>query len=254
MGHQNCALDHVFQLSYITRPGITHQQRHCVGRYGGDTLAKILIGILKEFPHHERDAVPALPQRGQLKHEAIQAKEKVAAELARIDLRWQVAIRGGDNSGTDLDGLVAAHAANLATFESSQHLGLQRWKHLTDFVQEQGALRSNFKQAHLVSDCSSESAPDMAKQFRFQQSLSECRAVHGYQRCLRPRALAMNEVDDELFSRAGFAAHENRRVQAGDRRGLPDGIHHFLAAYDEVGFFGELECLCRRTVVVQFAP
>ena len=72
----------------------------------------------------ERDVVAALAQGRQRERHDLQAVVEVLAEASGRDLGLEVLVGRGHDADVDLDGLLAAHALELALLQRAQELEL----------------------------------------------------------------------------------------------------------------------------------
>jgi hypothetical protein len=74
-----------------------------------------------------------------IERDDVQAVEKVLAEVAALDLFFEVLVGGGDDAHAHLNELGGAHRFEALLFEGAEDLGLGLEAHVADFVQEQRA-------------------------------------------------------------------------------------------------------------------
>ena len=84
---------------------------------------------------------------GQVDAQDVEAVVQVAPERAHQHLLAQVAVGGGDHAHVHADGLLAAHAPELALLQHAQQLGLRAQRHLADLVQEDAAAVGQLEEA-----------------------------------------------------------------------------------------------------------
>ncbi len=142
-------------------------------------------------------------------------------------------MRRRDDADVYLDRLVAADARDLAVFQHAQQLGLQRQRHVADFVEEQGAAVGIFETAlaHLVG--AGEGAGLVAEQLVVEQALVQGGAVQGGERLVLARAVVVQRLGDQLLARAVFAEDQHGGVGRGGRaEALQDLLHAAAVAHD----------------------
>ena len=122
-----------------------------------------------------RNVVSARAQRGQMNFERVDAEHQVFAKIALVDHFLQIAMRGADHAHVDGERFVFANAADFATFQQAQQLGLHRLGQFADLVQEQRAAVGHFEQADAVLVGAGEAAFAMAEQFAFDQAFGQVR-------------------------------------------------------------------------------
>ena len=106
-------LDDVDQLADVARPVVLLE---CLEGLVADRLdLAVAVGVdveiagLQEVVGQQRDVLEAVPQRGKLEADDAEAIEEVLAEAAGLDLLLEVAVGGGDDSGTH------THQSNFAS-------------------------------------------------------------------------------------------------------------------------------------------
>ena len=80
--------------------------------------------LLQEVVGEQRDVARPLAQRRDVDLDHVQAVEEVLAEAALLELLLEVAVGGGHDAHVHLEGLVAAHALELALLQEAQQLDL----------------------------------------------------------------------------------------------------------------------------------
>jgi hypothetical protein len=105
----------------------------------------------------------------------------------------QVAIGGGDDADVHALQPCAAEPHELALLEHAQQLGLDGWRHLADFVEEEHAAVRLLDASRLRRHRPGERAALVTEQFRLEQLVGECGAVD---RDERPMAAPRSVVDE----------------------------------------------------------
>src|SRR4051794_30452553 len=96
----------------------------------------------EEVVGQQRNVFPALGERRDVELDHVQPVVEVFAEFTRGNALLQLPVRGGDDAHIHIEALVRAYGADLALFERSQELHLERQWHVADLIEEQGpALR-----------------------------------------------------------------------------------------------------------------
>ncbi len=164
----------------------------------------------------------ALAQVGHADGNHTEAIVEILAELIFGYRLIQIAVGGGDNPHIDGNLTGAADRANRALLQHTQQFHLHGQRHLTDFVQEDGAAACDFKQAALVLIGSGKSALQVSEEFAFQQSLGKGAAVHGYERLGGARRTNVNGAGYQFLTGTALTVNQNG---AG---GGSDGTHRLL--------------------------
>ena len=169
----------------------------------------LLAVLLEEVLHQQRDVVAALAQRRQVDADDVQPIVEVLAEPALFHLLLQVDVGRGDDAHVDLDRLHAAEAHELALLHDAQQLGLRFDRDVADLVEEDAALVGEVEHALLRVDGAGERALDVAEQRRFEQVGRQVAGVHGDERLLAARRVAVDGARDQLLTGAALAGDQN---------------------------------------------
>ena len=102
----------------------------------------------------------------------------------------------------DADPAVAADRLDHALFEHAEQLGLQRHRHLGDFVKKKGAAVSSAEDALVRGRCTGESTLLMAEQDGFKHIVGNGCAIHRDKRCLATLRMIMDKSGEDLFAGA----------------------------------------------------
>ena len=89
------------------------------------------------------------------------------------DLLLEVAVGRGDHPDIDADVGGAAHALEALLLEEAQQLGLQRRRHLADFVEEDRPAVGGFEQAPLLHPRVGEGPALVAEELALEQLLRQ---------------------------------------------------------------------------------
>ena len=87
----------------------------------------------------------ALAQRRNADGHHAQAVEKVLAEFLLRNQRAQVAVGGGDHAHAHANGLLPAHAVELAFLQHAQQFGLRGAVQVAHFIKEDAAAIRQFE-------------------------------------------------------------------------------------------------------------
>ena len=114
------------------------------------------------------DVALAIPQRRQCQREGIEPVVQVLAELARVHHLQQWLMGCRYHAHIDRDGRDGPQAGDAPLLQYAQQAGLQRERHVADFVQKQGSRVGCFKQPALAAAArTGESAFLVAEQLAF---------------------------------------------------------------------------------------
>src|SRR5581483_11662352 len=109
----------------------------------------------------------------------MQPVEDVLAEPSFLDLRLEVAMRGGNDPHIDLDRRVVADASYFLLLQHPVQLHLDGKRKLADLVEEERPAGSLLEQSRLGSRCSGERAACMAEQLALHQLGGQRTAIDG---------------------------------------------------------------------------
>ena len=181
-------------------------------------------------------------------------KIQIFAKRSRRDRRTQIAIGRGHDAGIDLDVALTADAPDLPLLQGPEQLGLNRRRDFADFIEKDRSVAGDFEEPCLVAHCTRERAAHVPEQLRFEQRLGEGCTVDADERRGGPRALIVNQADDELLARAALAIDQYRRVERCNARRHLEDMLHGCAACDEVPGRGMPVYALPKQVELAFAP
>jgi hypothetical protein len=90
-------------------------------------------------------------------------------------------MRRGYDSYIHVDGTVVSHALQFPAFQKSQQLCLQPQGYLANFVEEESTAMRSFNASGATLHRAGEGTARVAKKFRFEQALGNCRTIQGDQ-------------------------------------------------------------------------
>ena len=143
-------------------------------------------------------------------------------------------MRGDDHADVGLDRLDAAEALELAELDHPQQLDLEVRREVADLVEEDRAAVGPFEAAELSLDGPGEGPLLVAEQLAFEQRLGQGGAVDLDERLVRPQAVVVDGVGDEVLARAALAADQHGRVAVGHLLDQPVHLLHRVARADHV--------------------
>src|SRR5262249_2005588 len=94
-----------------------------------------------------RQVIAPLAKRRQRNRDDLQAIEQIGAKPLLLDERLQILVCRRDQSHVGRESFAAAQAVEPLLLQYPQHFGLQRQRHVTDFVQKQRAAVTLFELA-----------------------------------------------------------------------------------------------------------
>ena len=129
----------------------------------------LLVEIGQDGFGQRRHVVETLAQRRQVDGEDVQPIVQVLAELALGGHGLQVLIGGGDQPDVHLGFTGGAQPPDLAILQHAQQLGLERERHVADFVQQQRAAVGQFETSLAGHQRAGKRALFVAEQLAFNQ-------------------------------------------------------------------------------------
>ena len=215
VAHDEGALHDVPQLADVAGPAVL--QEDGLGP-GGEGLL-VLVGVVQlvdDGPGELGDVALALAQGRDPDGEDAQTVEEVLAEGALGDAALQIAVRGGDDAGVDLDGAAAADAGDLPLLEDAQELGLGGEGQLADLVEEDGALVGDLEETGLALAVGpGEGAALVAEQLALGKVLGDRAAVDADEVLPGAGGALVDVRRDALLADAGLALDEDDGVELG---------------------------------------
>ncbi len=157
------------------------------------------------------DVIAALAQRRQAQPHHVQPMQKVGAEAALRHQRFQVLVGGRNDPYIHPDQFAPTHTEELAFGQHAQQAGLQRQRHVTDFVQEQRAAIGLLEAAHVPPLRAGERPGLMTEQLALQQFGRNGRRVECHERALHARRFVVQRMRHQLLAGAGFAVDQHRQ-------------------------------------------
>ena len=157
------------------------------------------------MPGQFKQVAFALAQGGQLDRELRQTVVEVFAKAALADQLCQVAVGRRDDAHIDFVGIVGTQGPDFTLLQYAQQLGLQRQRHVTNFVQQQGAAAGRVKQPDTVTVGTRKCAFAVTKQLAFEQVFRERCAVLHNKGLAATGAAVVNGARNHFFAGTGFA-------------------------------------------------
>ena len=153
-----------------------------------------------------------LAQGRQAQTNHIQTVKQVLAKHAFFDALLKVLVGGGNDAHIGFDGAVSAHTVEMTIGQNTQQTRLQIKRHVTNFVQEQGAAFSLLKTTTPGSLSARKCTAFVTKQFAFKQIFGNGSRVDGHKRTIGTRRMLVQRAGNQFFARARFAGDHDRDV------------------------------------------
>ena len=239
--------DGVLKLSDVSRPRIPQQQFHRCGFNFQRRLLRASI-LLRKMRGQDRDVLHPFSQGWQLDLDDVEPIKQILTEFSLFHEALQRPVRRSDHAHVDLDCPCSTHALERPLLQNSQQFDLHSGRHITDFIQKNGAAVRLFKPPLALPGSTSEGPFLVAEQFAFKQVFWQCRTIdrHQWPRAMRSRGL-MNRLGHHLFARTRLAVEQNRRVGRSHIVDELEDFKHAGAFTDDV-----FESVCSESVMGYF--
>ena len=192
------------------------QAAHRSGAQTRQRLAGHGARHLQEVHGQQRDIRLALPQRRYLDARHPKTVQQILAETAGGDLVDQMTVGGGDDADIDRPRLGFPHPCHLALLQHPEQRGLNRQRHVADFVEENRAARRCLEQPLVIGDRPGKGALAVAEQLTGHQGFAEAGRVDGDEGALPARAGLVDGPRHQFLARTGLAFDQHGPVAAGD--------------------------------------
>src|SRR5215471_7902620 len=220
LGKNHRPFDHVFQLSDISRPGISGQPPHRGGWNTLDAASDSACIAADKVMHEHRDIIRALTQWRHQDGKNVESVEQIAAELALRDRLAEITVGRGNHTNINPDRGAAANALELLFLEHAQQLDLYvRWK-LADLVEEDRTAVGQFESSHALVRGPGKSALLVAEEFAFDKTGREHGAVDLDQWPVTAGTSGMYRTCNQLLTGSSLAQDQDRRIGGRNQPGL----------------------------------
>ena len=219
------ALHHVLEFADVARPFVREQRVLQHDRRPHRRPAIHRGELQQEELDQLRDLFTPLAQGRHVDFDHLQAIVEVFAEGAGAHHRVEVAIGRRDHPHVDVDGAIAAQLGELAILQHMENLGLQRLRHLADFVEQDGAVLRELELADAGGGGAGEGAALVPEQLAFEQFGRQGRAVDLHEGRAAARRSPVNLTRDHLLADAALTTQQHADIVVGD---AIDHGHHRL--------------------------
>ena len=199
-----------------------------------DVLLIALPELVEEVIAQQRDVLGALAQRRHAQRDRVDAEVEILSQAPLAKRRVEIDVRGADQTKVDVDDPVAPDRPVLALLQHPQQLRLEVRRHLADFVEQQRAALGHLEESLLVHRRAGERAFLVAEQLRLDEVLRNRCAIDLDERTLRPLAVVVNRVRDQLLAGAVLALNEDVGFAGGHAFDQLEELLHLLALADYV--------------------
>src|SRR5579863_865765 len=202
------ALDHVLEFADVAGPVVSEKASHCILGNRSDVAVR-RAEFFEEMIHQERNIALAFAQRRQFDLHDVQSEEKVLAKPSFADRRFQVAIRGRDDSRRNRNTVGRADRPYFLFLNRAQQFGLQIHRKISDFIQKESPCIGGFHKPLLRVRGSREGALHMPEKLRFDQRGRQRRAIHRNKGPVLARAQIMDRARDQFLTRSAFSQDQH---------------------------------------------
>ena len=170
----------------------------------------IFVGkLLQEALRQRNNIFPALPQGWQADVNGINTVIKVFAEPSVPHKSLQVHICSANQADINGNWLRAAHTGNRPVLDSTEQLGLQMQRNISDLVQEQSTALRKLKLACMVCMGIGESPFYMTEQLTFKKRFCDSSGVYCHHRLTTPEAASMNLPRKDILAGSVFSGDKD---------------------------------------------
>ena len=215
-GDRTQALHQIFQLSYISRPVISHQGvRGILGEFLG--RFPCFFGVeIQEMVQEEGNITPSLPQGRNLNGEYIESVEKILAKLCICDQPVKAFVGGGEESDVNLDDLVASESFKFFFLDGPQQLGLHINIQGVDIVQKDRSLIGYFELPHSGAVCTGEGPLIVPEYLTLHEGGRDGGTIDDHERPVPPRTQIVNGPCHQLLAGSALPLNEHGPVTLRD--------------------------------------
>src|SRR6185437_1388976 len=178
--------DHVFQLAYISPPGVFLEDQQSLRRKALDRFPIFLGELLCELFCEQRYILAPLSKWRYSQFHHRETVEKVLTEGAVCDCRTKIAVCGSNDSHVHPSWCERSDRQDLLVLNDAQQLRLRGRRHIPHLIEEKRSAIRQFEEAYLIAVSTSEGAADVSEHLAFEKCLRYCRAVHHHELALDP--------------------------------------------------------------------
>ncbi len=210
IGHQEGALNHILEFTYVTRPGmLAHPGQRGVRQPCARAPCWRGVAFEKMPCEHINIAHPG-SQRRNFERENANPKVQVFAKPAFAHRLFETAVGGGDQTKVERNFLMRPDAFHDAFLQDPQQFGLQFGRHLADLVQKQRAPVREFELPCLALLGAGKGTALIAKEGGFEQVFGDRGTVDRNKGPARALRVRMDITGEHFFARARLTAQQHR--------------------------------------------
>src|SRR5487761_278183 len=171
------ALQHIAQLTHVSRPRIRLEQLHYFRIHTGRMTAVLAIDVRKQLLDKQRQIVLVIAQRGQVDMEHIETEIKVLPKVPERYGLLRIFIRRREDANVDGRFDLAPNPPDLVVFQHAQKLGLRLRGHFADFIEQQRSAVGKLEAAEPAFGGACERAFFVAENLAFHQRFGNRGAI-----------------------------------------------------------------------------
>ena len=168
-GADHGKFDGAFELSNIAGPGVGHEQMETVRVQVSDAFAGGRTDLAEQGLCEQWNVISSISKRRQMDARHADAIEQISSKGAANDVFIEIVMRRGEDADVHLSRTGFSQARNFFFLKHSEQTGLDGGRDISDFIQEQGAAVSRFKESMVIVDRAGEVAWLVAKQLGAEQ-------------------------------------------------------------------------------------
>ena len=182
---------------------------------GASSRGRLPVGLrktLEEVSGKGGNIFATLAQGRHVEGDDVEAVEEVLAEIAALDLLFEILVGGGDDADVHRMDSWAPTGSKRCSSRDAQDFGLGPEAHVADFVEEERAAVGLLELADLALMGAGEAAFAVAEEFALDQVFGDGGAVDFDEGLGGAGAHGMDGVRDEFLAGAAFAVDEHAAV------------------------------------------
>src|SRR6266508_4108931 len=216
--------DHILQFANIARPTVFLEEPHRLQRDGWRTAVVLLAKAAQEVADQRRNLFPPCSQGRNGNRDHVDSK---------------VTVRRSDEPNVRRNQLRAADAEKLRVLQHVKQLGLKAQGHLTDLIEEEGALVSKLEFAGLATMSPREGSRLVPEQLGLEQVRGQRGAVDLDERLVQATGDLMDGPRHHFLADPAFAREKHSHVGVcGPPHDVLDGAHALAAPEEEIEIVG----------------
>src|SRR5262249_21386344 len=208
-------LDHVAQLSNVSRPAVRRELFQGPFRKRGCRTVESARRVVQEVGCQQPDVLQAVAQWRHLDWKDGQTVIQVAADATGFALLPEIVIRGGDHAHVELALVIFPDALNSLLLQHAQQLALKLEGYLANLVEKDGPVVGQLESPDSISQRPREGSLHVTKEFALEELAWNGGTVNRDQGAIASRASLGNGACHQLLASARLPGNQNRGVGRG---------------------------------------